>query len=156
MFRFSFIEVTAAAAFAAALPAMGADTPMADASFVNEEQKVLALEDEWLNAEIMRDEATLRRVIDDRYAVNHSNGTTTGKETAIARILESKLISATITERTILVDGDTAITFGTVNAVDPAEGTDTETSAWRYTLTYVKREGQWRALAFHISERDPM
>jgi len=56
-------------------------------------------------------------------------------------------------ERTVLVDGDTAVTFGTVNVVDPGMSADDAPSRSRYTLVYVKRDGEWRALAFHISER---
>ncbi len=121
---------------------------------MNEEQLIAALEDEWLDAEVNHDEATLRRIIDDRYTMNLRSGTTLGKEKYIADILAGVMISASITERTVLVDGDTAVTFGTVNVVDPGE--DTSSSAprsSRFTLVYVRRDGQWRALAFHIGER---
>jgi len=120
---------------------------------MSEEQQVAALEDEWLAAEVGHDEATLRRVIDDRYTMNLSNGTTLGKEEYIAGILEGVMLSVWASERTILVDGDTAVTFATVNVVDPGMGADDPPRSSRYTLVYVKRDGQWRALAFHISKR---
>jgi uncharacterized protein (TIGR02246 family) len=63
------------------------------------------------------------------------------------------MTSASITERTVLVDGDTAVTFGTVNFVEPGEGTNPVPSSSRYTLVYVRRDGQWRAIAFHAGER---
>lgn len=157
--RSSFIGVIAAVAFAASCPALGAETvagaDMAGAVTAGEEQQVIAAEDEWVRAEIERDEATLRRVLDERFTFNRSNGTTTGKEEAIAGVLGWKLITQTITERTVLVDGDTAIVFGTANFVFPAEGTETGRSAARYTAVYVKRQGQWRALALHMSARAP-
>ena len=114
---------------------------------MTEEQHVAALEDEWLDAEVKHDEATL---LDDRYTMNLRSGATLGKEEYIAGILAGVMSSASITERTVLVDGDTAVTFGTVNVVDPGE--DSPRSS-RYTLVYVRRDGQWRALAFHIGER---
>lgn len=120
---------------------------------MKEEQRVAAVEDEWLAAEVRHDEATLRRVIDDRYAMNLSDGTTLGKEGYIAGILEGVMSSAWVSERTVLVDGDTAVTFGTVNVVDPDRHADEPPRSSRYTLVYVKRDGQWRALAFHISQR---
>lgn len=64
------------------------------------------------------------------------------------------MLSAAITERTVLVDGDTAVTFGTVNIVSPpGDGTNSTQSSARYTLVYIKRDGQWRALAFHTDNR---
>jgi len=119
---------------------------------MSEEQRIAALEDEWLAAEVSYDEATIRRIIDDRYTVNHADGTTSGKEDYIADILSSVMKSASITERTVLVDGDTAVTFGTVN-VESDEGKVPATSSSRYTLVYVRRDGQWRSIAFHISKR---
>jgi hypothetical protein len=159
MIRTSCFGVIAAAILAASLPAAAAGTA-AEAKGTNPasmtaEQQVLAVEDEWVNAEIKRDEATLRRVLDERFTLNHGNGTTTGKDEAIAGVLKWKLITETITERSVLVDGDTAIVFGTANFVFPADGADSGQSAARYTTVYVKRDGSWRALALHMSARAP-
>lgn len=156
MTRSALVGAVSIAAFAFSCLAMGADTNtnMPSATSSSEEQRVAALEDEWLAAEVKQDEATLRRVIGDRYTVNRSNGTTYGKEQYIAEILSEDAMSAAwITERTVLVDGDTAVTFGTVNVVDPpVDGKDPPPRSGRYTLVYVKRDGQWQALAFHISK----
>jgi hypothetical protein len=46
----------------------------------SEEQRVLAVEDEYIAAEVSRDEAALRRLVDDRFAFNSSKGTITGKD----------------------------------------------------------------------------
>lgn len=120
---------------------------------MTEEQRVAALEDEWLAAEVAHDEPFLRRVMDDRYTVNRRNGTTRGKEEYISGILEGVMSSVWASERTVLVDGDTAVTFGTVNVVEPGMRADDPPWSARYTLVYVKRAGEWRALAFHSSER---
>ena len=153
MMKATLVALISTVAIVVSFPTVGADTNMSDATLLSEEEQVAALEDEWLAAEVRHDEATLRRVIDDRYTVNLSNGTTSGKEQYIADILAGEMASASITERTVLVDGDTAVTFGTVNVVDPGEGADSAPRSSRYTLVYVKRDGQWRALAFHISKR---
>jgi hypothetical protein len=129
---------------------------MPGTQLTSDEQQVLALEDEWIDAEIRHDEATLRRVMDDSYTVNRSDGTTMGKEAEIARLLASDMTSAALTERTVLVQADTAITFGTVTVKTPADDAGTVASAARYTLTYIRRRGQWRALAFHACKRDPV
>lgn len=77
----------AAAALAGLLTgcAQGITAPVAQ----TEEQRVLAVEDEYVAAEVSRDEATLRRIVDDRFTFNSSNGTTT------------------------LIEGDVALVFGT-------------------------------------------
>ncbi|MEW5991987.1 MAG: nuclear transport factor 2 family protein [Chloroflexota bacterium] len=120
---------------------------------MTEEQRVAALEDEWLAAEVAHDEAFLRRVIDDRYTMNLRTGTTLGKEEYINGILEGVMLSVWASERTVLVDGDTAVTFATVNVIDPGKSLDDPPRSSRYTLVYVKRHGEWRALAFHIGQR---
>jgi hypothetical protein len=121
-----------------------------------EDQQVLAVEDAWIDAGIRHDEAALRRAMDDRYTVNRSDGTTSGKEAAVALLMGADMLSATLTGRTVLVDRDTAITFGTASVTHPAAGAEATTSAARYTLTYIRRRGERRALAFHASKRDPV
>jgi hypothetical protein len=159
MLKSSLIGVIAAATLAASLPTLaadpGAETATASPTSMSAQQQVIAVEDAWVNAEIQRDEAALRRLLDDRFTFNHGNGTTTGKEEAIAGVLKWNLIGETITERSVLVDGDTAIVFGTANFVFPAEGADGGKSAGRYTAVYVRREAGWRALALHMSARAP-
>jgi len=154
MTRSVLVGLFSVAAFAVSFLASGADTKMSGAAPLSEEQRIAALEDEWLAAEVKHDEATLRRVIGDRYTMNLSDGTTLGKEQYISDTLSGAMLSASITERTVLVDGDTAVTFGTVNVVEPpVDGKVSAPRSSRYTLVYVKRGGQWQALAFHISKR---
>jgi hypothetical protein len=52
---------------------------------MNEDHAVLAVEDDWTRAEVARDEATLRRILDDRFTFNSSDGTTSGKEDLIRK-----------------------------------------------------------------------
>jgi ketosteroid isomerase-like protein len=91
--------------------------------------------------------------MDDRYTVNRRNVTTLGKEEYIAGILGGVMVDVWASERTVLVDGDTAVTFATVNVIDEGVPRDAPPRSSRYTLVYVKRDDQWRAIAFHISER---
>jgi hypothetical protein len=116
-----------------------------------DEQQVVATESEWVQAEIHRDAAVLERVLDDRFLVNSSTGELSNKAAVIAEVLGWKMVSQTITDRTVLVDGDTAIVFGTANFRFAVEGKDDEASAGRYTTTYIKRDGRWRALALQMT-----
>ena len=119
----------------------------------SDEDAVLALEDEWVQAEANRDEATLRRVLDDRFTHNSNSGETSGKEAMITSVLSASITGQTITERTVSVSGSTAMIFGTtVIRYDTADG-EASTSPLRYTGVYVKRDEQWRAIALQMTER---
>lgn len=91
--------------------------------------------------------------MDDRYTVNRRDGTTMGKEEYVAGILGGVMVDVWASERTVLVDGDTAVRFATVNVLDPGMSSDDPPRSSRYTLVYVKRDGEWKAIAFHISQR---
>jgi ketosteroid isomerase-like protein len=118
---------------------------------LTDEQQVIATETEWVQAEVHRDAAVLERVLDDRFLVNSSTGQLTDKKAMIAEALGWKMTSQTITDRTVVIDGDTAIVFGTANFKFAVEGKDDEASAGRYTTTYIKRDGRWRALALQMT-----
>jgi ketosteroid isomerase-like protein len=146
--------VLATVAGALALPAGGVTTAMEVTQLEGEGQHVLAVEDEWISAEINRDEATLRRVIDDRFVFNSSNGRTSGKADLIKNILGWKMTGQTVSERTVLVDGDTAVVFGTTELRFASEAQEDTKTLLRYTATYVKRGGRWRALALQMAKRE--
>src|SRR5688572_17950489 len=84
---------------------------MSDASWV-EEQRVLAVEDEYVAAKVTRDEVASRRLIDDRFVFNSSSGATLDKEALIRGILKMAMVGQTIRERTVLIEGDIALIFG--------------------------------------------
>lgn len=146
--------VVATATFALALLAGCAATPAGNFEGGGEGGRVLATEDEWVSAEINRDEATLRRVIDDRFVLNSGNGKTSGKTDLIRTVLAWKMTGQTVSERTVLVDGDTAVVFGTTELRFAAEGGGESRRRLRYTATYIKREGAWRALALQMANRE--
>jgi steroid delta-isomerase-like uncharacterized protein len=121
----------------------------------SEEQHVLDAEDAYVAAELSRDEAALRRIVDDRFVFNSSNGQTTGKEELIQALLEMAMTGQDVTERSVLIEGDVALVFGTTELRFAApEGTE-RVSTLRYTSTYVRREGDWRLLALQMQARAP-
>jgi ketosteroid isomerase-like protein len=121
----------------------------------SEEHRVLAAEDAYVAAEVARDEAALRRLVDDRFAFNSSKGTLTGKEEFIQSILKLAMVGQTIRERSVLVEGDVALVFGTAELRFAAPGKEETVQNLRYTSTYVKRQGQWRMLALQMQQRAP-
>ena len=128
--------------------------PMADANArQTEDMRVLAAEDEYVAAEVTRDEAKLRLLVDDRFLFNTSQGTTTGKEELIQSVLKMNMVGQTITERSVLVEGNIALVFGTAELRFADPGKSETRSTLRYTATYVNRQGQWRLLALQMQER---
>ena len=118
-----------------------------------EAQSVLAVEDEYIAAEVTRNEATLRQLIDDRFAFNSSKGTITGKEEFVQTILKMAMVGQKIRERTVLVEGDVAIIFGTTELRFAVPGKEDAIQNLRYTSTYVKRQDRWRMLALQMQQR---
>jgi ketosteroid isomerase-like protein len=124
-----------------------------DSSMSAEEVAVIRTEDDWIKAEINNDEVTLRRVIDDRFVFNSNDGTISGKEDLIESALNWNMTGQKITERTVLIDGDTAVIFGTTELRFASTDAENAVSLLRYTSTYVKRGEEWRAIALHMARR---
>ena len=118
-----------------------------------QEQRVLATEDEYVAAEVNRDEPTLRRLVDDRFVYNSSKGTTSGKEELVKNVLEMTMTRQTLTERSVLMEGDVAFIFGTTELRFAVPGKEDAVSTLRYTSTWVKRQGEWRMLDLQMQQR---
>jgi ketosteroid isomerase-like protein len=136
------------------LPTVGATAGMTNEQLDREAQRVLATEDEWVAAEISRDEGALLRVVDDRFVFNANNGKTLDKAQLIKNVLAWRMTGQTVSERTVLVQGDTAVVFGTAELRFASDGKEDTKSLLRYTATYIKRDGQWRALALQMARRE--
>ena len=130
-----------------------APPPSSDLSANEAAANVLAAEDEYVAAEVNRDGAALRRLVDERFVLNSSNGLTTGREELIQSVLELNMVGQTLRERTVLVEGDVALVFGTADLRFQSPGGPERVSSMRYTSTYVKREGEWRMLALQMQPR---
>jgi len=148
------IIFVAAIAAAAVVPLTGFPRQTNTAARLEtEEQRVLSAEDEYVAAEVNRDEVALRRLVDDRFIQNSSRGTTAGKEDLIQAILKLRMVGQTLRERSVLIEGDIALIFGTADLRLADPGKEERLSSLRYTSTYVKRQGQWRMLALQMQPR---
>ncbi len=137
------------------LSACGADTGAESASVAAEAQRVLAIEDAYVQAEIHSDEAALRRIVDDRFVFNANDGTTSGKEDLIRMVVGWHMTGETISERSVVVAGETAVIFGTAELRFASEDGEETVSRHRYTSTYTKEHGTWRFFALHMARRTP-
>ena len=117
--------------------------------------RVLAVEDAYVAAELARDGAALRRLVDDRFVFNVGDGTTSDKEALIESILAMHMVGQTISERSVLVEDHVALVFGTTELRFAAPGDPETKSQLRYTSTYIRREGAWRLLALQMQRRTP-
>ena len=117
-------------------------------------QQVLDLEKDWVTAEVKHDANTLRRILDDKFIASFGVKEPYDKETFIKHIVTGDVDpteSQTLTNETVIIDQDTAVVVGT----DTARGThngSAYTVVYRYTVTYIHRNGQWLALAEHLVE----
>lgn len=117
-------------------------------------QQVLDLGKIWVNAEIKRDVATLRRILDDKFVASFGTERPYDKETFIKLICSGDVDpteSQTLTDETVVIDRDTAVVVGTDTLHGTKKGAAYMEVA-RYTVTYIRRNGQWVALAEHLVE----
>lgn len=110
------------------------------------------LEKQWAAAEDKHDAATIRRILDDKFVATFGAQKPYDKEAFIKEEVAGDVdptASQTLDE-TVILDGDTAVVIGT----DTERGTKNGVAykaVDRYTVTYVRRQGQWLALAEHIA-----
>ena len=115
-------------------------------------QRILAAEDEYVAAEIAGDERALRRLVDDRFVFNSSDGSTSGKEELIRSVMSMDMVGQEITERSVIVEDKVAIIFGTAEFRFQSPGEAPRLSKSRYTSVYVDREGEWRMLGLQMQK----
>ncbi len=114
-------------------------------------QQLLDLEKEWAAAEDKYDPTVLRRILDERFVATFNAAKTYDKE-AFIRLFAGDVdptASQTLTYEAVIIDGDTAVLVG----IDTAHGTRNGaayTEVYKYTATYIRRQGRWLALAEHI------
>lgn len=117
-------------------------------------QQILDLEQVWVTAEHNHDAATLNRILDDKFVASFGGEKPLDKEAFIKLIVggdADPTESQTLTDRNVILDHDTAVVVGT----DTERGTKkgkAYTAVARYTVTYIRRNGRWVALAEHLAE----
>lgn len=133
-----------------------AKAPTANTTFLDADakQQILDLEQTWVTAEHNHDAAALRRILDDKFLASFNADKPLDKEDFIKLIVTEEADpteSQTLTDRNVIIDRDTAVVVG----VDTERGTKkgkAYSAVYRYTVTYIHRNGQWVALAEHLVE----
>jgi len=134
-------------ACAATARAQSAQAPTADAK-----QQVSQMLRDWVRAENEHDAAALDRILDDQFISTYGAGKPTRKAAFIKSLTKGEADprqSQSLTDETVVVDGDTAILVGT-DTFHRTDGAEPDGLALRYTITCVRKNGRWVALAEHI------
>lgn len=149
MIRRAAFILAAGASVSSALAGEGTvpATPVRD-----DEQQLIALEQEWTWAEGHHDTAMLERILDPQFVGTFGTGKLLERTAFIEAVTEGPFdptLTQTLTDRTIVINGDTAILVDTDTIRRLKDGQPVE-HVFRLTTTYIRRNGQWRALAEHM------
>ena len=141
-------------ALAGAFAALSANAAIAQGAPAAEaRQQVMALMRDWVTAEDQHDAAALARILDDKFLATSGAGQPVNKETFIKKLTAGTpdpKQSQTLTDETVIVDGDTAVVIGT-DAFHRTDGAKPDGLTLRYTITFIRRNARWAALAEHIA-----
>jgi hypothetical protein len=144
-------QSTIAAACAVAVLFGAGNTRADDKAAVEDEKALLKLEREWVAAEARHDVVALQSILDDRFVSTFGAGKLLDKTAFISDVTAGAIDpteSQKLSERTIVLAGDTAVVVETDTIRRIKNGQPTE-SVYRFTVTYIKRDGHWVALAEH-------
>ena len=124
-------------------------------SSVGPHQALKDVEHQWLDAVKSHDSAALNRILDDQFISTGDDGQVFNKSQFIAAAAAAiKLESYNFDEMNIRIFGDTAVVSGLLTARLSVAGKDSS-GAFRYTDTFVRRLGRWRAVASHSTRMPP-
>jgi ketosteroid isomerase-like protein len=139
------------AALAAVVFAAGLS--LAEEKKQSSDEKILAqLEQQWADALVKRDQAVIDRITAPDWMLTDPEGNLTTKAQA-----DTDLKSGTVAfesfktdELKVRVFGDTAVVHGLETEKSKYKDKDTS-GQYRFTDTFVKREGRWQCVATHVT-----
>jgi ketosteroid isomerase-like protein len=112
-----------------------------------DEESLMQMEREWVEAAQKKDAATLDRILADDWVGQGPTGTAT-KAQALAELKsgDNKLESITLGNMKVRVFGDAAVVTGSDDEKSSYKGKDTS-GHYTWTDFFVKRQGRWQAAA---------
>ena len=119
----------------------------------SDEEQLLTIQQQLARAWVQRDRIFIERVLAPEWMVTQSDGTIRSR----AAVLHDAFVARTVTIESMVVDdvtvtvlGDTAIVRGRTEATGVA-GDQRGSARLRFTDTFIKRSGQWQAVASHAT-----
>ena len=118
----------------------------------SEEQTLLALIQEAANSNIARDTSVFERLLADDYIGTGPDGRVENKAQAIAEVKRQDITytKIEIDDFRARIDGNSAVTNFLGTIFYKAQGQDSSVQ-YRYTFSFVKRNGSWLIIAIHMS-----
>ena len=112
------------------------------------EAEVIKAENDWMTAVQKKDGATLHMRLADECIETSSSGATSSKAQVIAEALSAADVIDTylLTDLRVRVYGETGVVTGLLTIKSSLGGKDTS-GAYRFTDTWVKRDGRWQCVA---------
>lgn len=121
----------------------------------NAEQSLKDAEHQWAEAFKNRDKDALNRILDDRFVFTDDEGQVFNKTQYIDAATQAiKVESYSLDDTTVRAFGDTGVVAGRWTGKMTVEGKDAS-GAFRYTDTFAKRLGRWRAVASQNTRMPP-
>ena len=122
--------------------------PAAPAPSASVEKQLIKLENDWNDAMVKRDMATLNRVIADDWTLIDFDGIIVTKTEYLANLKsgDDVFTSAVGDQWKVRVYGDAAVVLGRLTAKEQFKGKD-ESWQGRYTDTWIKKAGRWQCVA---------
>ncbi|HMI87037.1 MAG TPA: nuclear transport factor 2 family protein [Polyangiaceae bacterium] len=151
--RSGFAAIAVVAAIAAGFALWRAPSaPRSTVGAEDDEQVVLRVQREWMEAIRDKDVAALDRILADDYTFTDSRGRVSHKEDSLrqARATGSRMKAFHTSERKAQIHGDVAVITGRVRTEGETGGTPYDAEA-QFTDVLARIDGQWRAIAAHAS-----
>jgi ketosteroid isomerase-like protein len=120
---------------------------------MQDETELIELQQTLAKAWLSRDRARVERIIAPEWASTYPDGQMSDRATVLAQVFETgvhKIHGLTIDDVKARVFGDAAVVTGRTHGVGEFEGTGYDVVI-RFTDTFVRRAGQWQAVASHAS-----
>jgi hypothetical protein len=117
------------------------------------EQELMKLEKDWGDAAIKRDLSYFERNLADEYTGTDFEATIWTKASSIAALKsgEDVVTSAVVDDMKVRIYADTAVITGRSTVKEQLKGKDI-TGQYRWTDTWIKRDGRWQCVASHSSK----
>ena len=128
--------------------------PAAAQTPVNPEQELIKLENDWSQASIKRDGASLQRFYGDEYLFTDADGVTSTKAKEIANLTSGmfRLTAYRFEDVKVHVYGDVAVVTGRNTIKGVWEDIKRDVSGpYRFTDVFVRRSGRWQCVASQSS-----
>jgi hypothetical protein len=110
--------------------------------------QLTALENEWNDANIKGNKAAVRRIVADEFRGVGASGSVENKEQMLASMQATPQISLKLSDLKVSLAGHTAVVTG----LNTATSTSKQVLKFRFTDTFIWRQGRWQAISSQSSQ----